>query len=164
MAADKATKTSEPKQAGPTAGDIVLLVGLAGGGYLIYRLIKGGLGPCTPGTTKCDGYNLYTCNGEGQWVLTKSNSPQCGYTPEIWFAANEELGRQSFSVAVVDVGWRGANIEIGREDFSVAIADVGWRAANIEIGTGNFGVVIVDTGWRAANIELGTQSFSVNIL
>lgn len=36
---------------------------------------------CTPGDTKCDGYDLYTCSLIGQWELTKHNSTECGYTP-----------------------------------------------------------------------------------
>jgi hypothetical protein len=161
----KETKTSGPKQRGPTAGDIILIAGVAGGAFLIYRLIKGGGGggACTPGTAKCDGFNLYTCNGEGQWVLTESNSPECGYTPEIWFGQNVEIGRKSFGVAVVDVGWRADNVEIGRGSFGVVIIDAGWRDDNVEIGREGFGVLIVSPQWVENNVEMSRQSFSVSI-
>ena len=36
---------------------------------------------CTPGATKCVGYDFYTCNAEGQWELTEHNSSECGYAP-----------------------------------------------------------------------------------
>jgi len=36
---------------------------------------------CTPGETKCDGYDLYQCNENCQWVLIEQNSPTCGYVP-----------------------------------------------------------------------------------
>jgi len=36
---------------------------------------------CTPGETKCEGYNLYRCNSAGRWYLAETNSPSCGYTP-----------------------------------------------------------------------------------
>ena len=35
---------------------------------------------CSPGSTKCEGYNLYTCRSDGTgWYLQESNSPSCGY-------------------------------------------------------------------------------------
>jgi hypothetical protein len=40
-----------------------------------------GVPVCTPGETKCVGYDLHTCSSEGQWQLTKKNSEQCRYTP-----------------------------------------------------------------------------------
>jgi len=36
---------------------------------------------CTPGETKCEGYNLYTCGADAKWHLTETNSTRCGYTP-----------------------------------------------------------------------------------
>lgn len=37
---------------------------------------------CMPdGSTKCVGYDLYTCT-DGGWILTEENSSQCGYTEE----------------------------------------------------------------------------------
>src|SRR4030042_433850 len=136
MAKDKATKTSELKQSGPTPGDVILIAGVVGGGYLIYRLIKGegGGGACTPGAAKCDGFNLYTCNSQGQWVLAESNSPECGYIPEMWFGDNVELGRKSFSAVVIDVGWRADNVELGRKSFSALIVPPQWVGNNVEMG------------------------------
>ena len=42
---------------------------------------------CTPGETKCVGYDLYTCSGEYTWELTEHNSSKCGYEkpfPWLW--------------------------------------------------------------------------------
>lgn len=164
MAKDKATKTSETQQREPTPGDIILVAAVAGAGYIIYRLIKGGGAPCTPGTTKCDGYNLYTCNIGGQWELTESNSPACGYIPEMWFGQNVEMGRQSFSVVVIDAGWRAENVEIGRENFSVVVIDAGWVKDNEPMAEQDFTMTIIDTGWQADNIELARKAFAVNII
>jgi len=36
---------------------------------------------CTPGRKKCVGDDLYTCSGEGRWVLTERNSPFCVTPP-----------------------------------------------------------------------------------
>lgn len=40
---------------------------------------------CTPGKTKCVGFDLYECNpmlgGEPKWVLVEANSTDCGWTP-----------------------------------------------------------------------------------
>jgi hypothetical protein len=36
---------------------------------------------CVPETTKCEGYDLYSCTAEGKWVLVTRNSLQCGYVP-----------------------------------------------------------------------------------
>ena len=41
-----------------------------------------GVPVCTPGETKCVGYDLYTCSLAGQWKLTKHNATECGYVPE----------------------------------------------------------------------------------
>jgi len=41
-----------------------------------------GIPVCTPGETKCVGYDLYTCSLESTWVLTKKNATECGYAPE----------------------------------------------------------------------------------
>lgn len=39
---------------------------------------------CTPGNTKCVGYNLYRCNVEGTgWDLVKENATECGYSPPV---------------------------------------------------------------------------------
>ena len=40
-----------------------------------------GVPVCTPGTTKCVGYDLYTCSLAGQWALTKHNATECSYVP-----------------------------------------------------------------------------------
>jgi len=36
---------------------------------------------CTPGETKCVGYDLYTCGSDEKWHLTARNSAVCGYVP-----------------------------------------------------------------------------------
>lgn len=36
---------------------------------------------CTPGTTKCVGYDLYTCSAGRNWELTEHNAAECGYVP-----------------------------------------------------------------------------------
>lgn len=43
--------------------------------------------PCTPGETKCDGYDLYRCSLQGVWELEETNSPTCGWEP--WKATFE---------------------------------------------------------------------------
>jgi len=42
-----------------------------------------GAGPecTTPGETKCEGYDLYTCGSDYKWKLTKKNAEECGYVP-----------------------------------------------------------------------------------
>lgn len=42
-----------------------------------------GVLPCTPGTTKCVGYDLCTCSAAGEWKLTKQNATECGYVPPV---------------------------------------------------------------------------------
>lgn len=37
---------------------------------------------CTPGETKCVGYDLYTCNALREWELTEKNVEKCGYVAE----------------------------------------------------------------------------------
>lgn len=37
--------------------------------------------PCTPGETKCVGYDLYQCSDNCQWVLIKQNATECGFVP-----------------------------------------------------------------------------------
>lgn len=36
---------------------------------------------CTPGETKCIGYDLYTCSPSGEWKLTEKYSAECYYEP-----------------------------------------------------------------------------------
>ena len=36
---------------------------------------------CTPGTIKCEGYDLYECTSKGEWMLVMKNSLQCGFVP-----------------------------------------------------------------------------------
>ncbi|GAI16643.1 unnamed protein product, partial [marine sediment metagenome] len=44
---------------------------------------------CTPGETKCVGFDLYECSEvcapdgpcTNQWMLVEANSPTCGWTP-----------------------------------------------------------------------------------
>jgi len=36
---------------------------------------------CTPGAQKCVGSDLYSCSGEGRWVLAEKNAPQCAPPP-----------------------------------------------------------------------------------
>ena len=36
---------------------------------------------CTPGTTKCVGFDLLECDTEHKWVLLEANSPTCGWVP-----------------------------------------------------------------------------------
>jgi hypothetical protein len=63
-----------------TTRKIMVAVGVTGAviglGYGIRRLVQAKT-PCTAGATKCVGNDLYTCNGQGQWELTESNSDQC---------------------------------------------------------------------------------------
>ena len=48
----------------------------------VITIVAEGLPPtCTPGETKCLGYDLYTCSAERKWQLTKRNATECGYTP-----------------------------------------------------------------------------------
>jgi len=42
-------------------------------------VIVGPVPECTPGETKCVGYDLYTCNAAKAWELTEKNAGQCGY-------------------------------------------------------------------------------------
>ena len=37
--------------------------------------------PCTPGETKCIGYDLLECSSDGTWVVLEANSPTCGWEP-----------------------------------------------------------------------------------
>lgn len=121
----------KPSETAKTVGIFALFVGA---GAALYRLFSRQAAPCTPGTTKCEGYNLYTCNPEGKFVLTESNSPECGYVPELWFGENEELGRKAYAVAVVDAGWVGENEEMGSKTIGIPVIDAGWRGENEELG------------------------------
>lgn len=46
-------------------------------------IIVGPIPECTPGETKCVGYDLYTCSAAKAWGLTKKNVEQCGYVPGV---------------------------------------------------------------------------------
>lgn len=61
---------------------------------------------CTPGETKCVGYDLYTCGGDERWHLTERNSVECDYVPpppDGWQPEGVELGRGNFSVEITEV-------------------------------------------------------------
>lgn len=38
-------------------------------------------GECTPGDSKCVGYDLYECSSQSMWYLYQADSPTCGYIP-----------------------------------------------------------------------------------
>ena len=65
----------------------VALAGIAG--YLLTRKAEAAPPLCTPGETKCEGFDLYECHlfhppGEPaftKWVLAEANSPDCGWEP-----------------------------------------------------------------------------------
>lgn len=42
---------------------------------------------CTPGETKCVGFNLYQCSARSQWELVEANSTTCGWTPTVNYVA-----------------------------------------------------------------------------
>lgn len=61
-------------------------IGLGVGGTIaaIIAAIKAKVAPpvvCTPGDTKCIGFDLYECSAEKEWVLAEANSPTCGWEP-----------------------------------------------------------------------------------
>lgn len=61
---------------------IIAIIGAAG--YALYEFVfkkKPPSGACTPGKTKCSGYDLYTCGVDEKWHLTTANSTACGYVP-----------------------------------------------------------------------------------
>jgi len=57
-------------------------VGLGVGGLItaIIAAVKAKVVPPAEGDTKCVGFDLYTYHA-GEWVLTETNSPTCGWTP-----------------------------------------------------------------------------------
>ncbi len=93
-------------------------------------------------------------------------------TPGQWGAADQELGRTSFSVTVRETqagDWRDADKSLGSVSFAISIraAQVGdWRDADKELGEAEFIAVIkiAQVGdWQYADEELGEAVFSVNI-
>ena len=54
------------------------VAGIAGGIYAASRVKAAP--PCTPGETKCIGFDLYQCV-ENEWALLETNSLQCGWVP-----------------------------------------------------------------------------------
>jgi hypothetical protein len=145
----------------------VAIVALAAGaGYGIYRLIRGGAAgppPCTPGTKTCDGYNLYTCNAEGNWELTETNSPQCGYVEDIWFKDREELARKSFVLNIIGGGWEKDNEALGSEEFIIKVIDSGWRPDTVELAREALTVEIISSAWKPDNVELAREGIAVKI-
>ena len=89
------------------------LLGVAG-----YVAIKGWpfAPPCTEGLHKCEGYDLYVCEG-GEWKLAEQNSSYCGYPngngtwPDIrsWWLHHHpnsrELTIQEAAILEIRYGW-----------------------------------------------------------
>lgn len=174
MSAKEQKKPNERK-VGETAKLAGIFALFAGAGYAIYRLLRGEApSPCTPGATKCEGYNLYTCSVEEKWELTEESSPQCGWQPpEVWFKDREALGRKDFILSIISGGWVKDNEEMGREDFSITVIDAGWRGDNEELGRQNFSITIIpeeideewiSVEWQADRVALGRKNFSIKII
>ena len=56
---------------------------------------------CTPGATKCVGFDSYECSPERKWVLVEANSPSCGWAPG---QAEFELSDLLIEPTIVNVG------------------------------------------------------------
>ncbi len=56
---------------------------LVGTGFAIWGITRVKAAPkvCTPGETKCVGFDLYECSLERKWALVEANSPACGWVP-----------------------------------------------------------------------------------
>ena len=72
---------------------------------------------CTPGETKCEGFDLYECSGEGKWVRVEENSPSCGWEP----------GEAEFEVS--DLVIEPATVNVGEPvSISVLVTNIGEKA------------------------------------
>jgi len=63
-----------------TAQKLAIGLGVIGG-VLVLALTKKAPEACTPGQTKCAGFDLYECSAKRQWILKEANSPTCGWLP-----------------------------------------------------------------------------------
>ena len=56
---------------------------LVGTGLAIWGVTRAKAAPpiCTPGETKCVGFDLYECSPECKWAIVEANSPTCGWVP-----------------------------------------------------------------------------------
>ena len=73
---------NEEKKKENNALPLIGLAALAGVAVVLLGFKKAEATPCTEGTTKCVGTDLYSCVG-GTWQMTEHNSTTCGYTPPL---------------------------------------------------------------------------------
>lgn len=78
-----------------TKQGLAVVGGLAGTALAIWGITRVRAAPpvvCTPGETKCVGFDLYECSPECKWALVEANSPACGWAPgEAEFQVTELL-------------------------------------------------------------------------